>query len=197
MSKYECLVPHIKERLILHHNLYKSQCKAEYWEEHCAYALDEVGMGSDWQADFNHLVGIDMVSNDGVGISNKGGKLNKAHSSMTISGSRLTKHKTLDAKLEFLRHKVEDVIFCLATDAIEWDAGERNYYFIVVDANTLDYHNQQWEETFQKKEPTISTGFKCLAENYSASIKKPMSDQLWTIISSELFVEMHKIVIDK
>ena len=164
MSKYECLVSHIKERLTMHHNLYKSQCKAEYWEEHCAYALDEVGMGSDWQADFNHLVGIDMVSNDGVGISNKGGKLNKAHSSMTISGSRLTKHKTLDAKLEFLRHKVEDVIFCLATDAIEWDAGERNYYFIVVDANTLDYHNQQWEETFQKKEPTISTGFKCLAE---------------------------------
>lgn len=196
MSKYQPLVPLIRQRLQLHHELYSCQCKAELWEETSAWALREAGFGSDWEPDFNHVVGIDQTTNDGVGISNKGGSMNPTLTYMQISGSRLTKHKTIQEKLDFLSNKTEDLVFCLATNKKEWQSGMIRYYFIVVDAKKLDYHNQAWEPTFPKNGGDNPTGYKCEAPSYRAKITKSMSDQIWTDISSDMFEEIHQIDID-
>jgi len=192
---FESLVTHIKDRLAKHHELYSGQCKAEYWEENLCYALKEAGFGSDWTPDFNHGVGVDQSTSDGTRISNKGGNIE--NDVIEISGSRLTKHKTLQDKLEFLSVKKEDYIFCLATDKEEWKRGKKVYYFIVIDSNNLNYHDQQWHETFGQKGSNKDkvNGWSCISENYSAKIVKSMSDQLWTRVKLDYCEEIYEIVI--
>lgn len=195
MQNYKSIVPYLKERLEMHHKLYSGQCKAELWEENCANALLSAGIGSDWLPDFNHFPGLDQTTDSGIAISNKGGSMNRDNTIMEISGSRLTKHKTITEKLEHLKNKSEDYIFCLATNKYEWKNGNKNYYFVVVDANKLDYHNQLWMPTYNTK-TKIENGYKCIAEHYEAKITKSMSDQIWTKISSKLFEEIYKIDIE-
>jgi hypothetical protein len=192
---FASLVPFIQERLEKHHELYTGQCKAEYWEENLCYALKKAGFGSDWAPDFNHGVGVDQSTDNGTKISNKGGNIENGV--IEISGSRLTKHKTLQDKLEFLSVKKEDYIFCLATDKDEWKLGKKVYYFIVIDSDKLNYHDQQWNETFGQKGNNKDkvNGWSCISENYSAKIVKSMSDQLWTRIKLDYCEEIHEIVI--
>lgn len=192
---YEKLIPYIKERLTKHHELYSGQCKAEYWEENCAYALRKAGFGSDWAPDFNHGVGVDQNTDDGTRVSNKGGKV--TDKDITISGSRLTKHKTLDEKLEFLSVKKEDYIFCLGTNEKEWKSGVRKYYFVVIDSKKLDYHNHSWTETIgtTKKTKGKHTGWQMISEWFNAKISKSMSDQLWTTIKLDLVEYKNEIII--
>jgi len=192
---FSTLVPHIKERLYKHHELYSGQCKAEYWEENLCYALNRAGFGSDWTADFNHKVGVDQITDNGVRISNKGGNVDK--DLLTISGSRLTKHKTIGDKLDFLSEKKEDYVFCLATEKKDWDKGNKTYYFIVVDSNVLDYHKQEWSEMIGQRGASANklTGWQCFSEGYHAKIMKSMSDQLWTTIKLDFCNEIHDIII--
>lgn len=189
------LVPFIKERLLKHHELYSGQCKAEYWEENLCYALKQAGFGSDWTPDFNHGVGVDQSTDDGTKISNKGGNIENGV--IEISGSRLTKHKTIQDKLEFLSVKKEDYIFCLATDKDEWKLGKKVYYFIVIDSDKLNYHEQQWNETFGQKGNNKDkvNGWSCISENYSAKIIKSMSDQLWTRVKLDYCEEIYELAI--
>lgn len=191
---YQSLVPYFKEYLNLHHQLYSGQCKAELWEDITAKALRAAGFGSDWTPDYNHIVGLDQRTDTGVAISNKSGKLNKDNTSIKISGSRLTKHKTIEDKLNFLSNKPEDFIFCLSTNRKEWANDLKKYYFIVIDAKKLDYHNHKWYPTYSRRGDVV-TGYDCITENYSAKISNTMSDQLWTDISSNLFEEFYPIEI--
>lgn len=192
---FESLVPFITDRLEKHHELYSGQCKAEYWEEILCYALKKAGFGSDWKPDFNHKSGVDQTTDCGIRISNKGG--NVSLDSVTISGSRLTKHKTIHDKLNFLSVKREDYIFCLGTEKSEWDRGIKRYYFIVIDSKNLDYHNQEWEETYGIRGSSVGkvTGWRCISEAYSATISKSMSDQLWTTVKLDCCEEIHDITV--
>ena len=192
---FNSLIPFIKERLEKHHELYSGKCKAEYWEENLCYALRNAGFGSDWKPDFNHVSGVDQTTDSGIRISNKGG--NVSNDMVTISGSRLTKHKTIQDKLEFLSVKKEDYIFCLGTKKSDWDSGIKQYYFIVIDSNKLNYHEQEWGETHGLRGSSIGkvTGWGCLCENYSAIISKSMSDQLWTTIKLDLCEEIYEITL--
>ena len=193
---FESLVPYIKDRLTKHHELYSGQCKAEYWEENCAYALRQAGFGSDWSPDFNHGVGVDQTTDNNIRISNKGGKVLEDLSEMTISGSRLTKHKTISDKLEFLKTKHEDYILCLATNNDDWKETKK-YYFVVIDSKKLNYSDQNWDELIgiRGKSKGKVTGWECTSEGFNAKIQRSMSDQLWTDISSSIFEEIHEITI--
>jgi hypothetical protein len=192
---FESLVPHIKERLTKHHELYSGQCKSEYWEENLAYALRAAGFGSDWKPDFNHKSGVDQTTDDSTGVSNKTGKI--IRDTIEISGSRLTKHKTLKDKLDFLAIKKEDYIFCLATEKEDWESEKKIYYFIVIDSNILNYHEQDWTEVIGQRGATKDkvSGWQCVSEDYSAKIQKSMSDQLWTTVKLDACEEIHDIVI--
>ena len=192
---YEKLIPFIKERLTKHHELYSGQCKAEYWEENCAYALRKAGFGSDWAPDFNHGVGVDQSTNNGTRVSNKGGEV--TDDDITISGSRLTKHKTLDDKLEFLSVKKEDYIFCLGTNKKDWKNGIRKYHFIVIDSKKLNYQDHIWNETLGVKGAGKGkvNGWAMISEWFSAKIQKSMSDQLWTTVKLDLVEYKNEITI--
>jgi len=191
------LVPHLNSLLTTHHGLYSGKCKAENWEELCSKALVSAGLGTDWEPDFNHGVGKDQTTDCGIRISNKSGNLNKDCTKMTISGSRLTKHPTLTEKLDFLSNKHEDLIFCLATNDRDWKEGKKVYYFIVIDSNNLNYHEASWEDSVGVKGKNTGevVGHRCVGNGFTASIKKSMSDQLWTDIDSSLFKEIHELVI--
>jgi hypothetical protein len=182
---FKSTVPHIKEFLTKHHELYSGPCKAEYWEENLCYALNKAGFGSDWKPDLNHKSGVDQTTNDGTRISNKGGSIKLDY--IDISGSRLTKHKTLEDKLDFLSQKKEDYILCLATKKDEWNKGIKRYYFIVIDSNKLNYHEQEWNKT--------ESGWNCLSEVFSAKIQRSMSDQLWTKFKLGHCEEIYEITI--
>lgn len=194
-TTFETLVPFIKERLTKHHELYSGQCKAEYWEENLAYSLKKAGFGSDWKPDFNHRSGVDQTTDSGIRISNKGGKV--TDDCVEISGSRLTKHKTLQDKLEFLSVKKEDYIFCLGTEKKEWESGKKIYYFIVIDSNKLNYKDQEWVELVGYRGASNGkiTGWQMISEWFSAKIQKSMSDQLWTTVKLDACEEIHDIVI--
>lgn len=195
MKMFESLVPFITDHLSKHHELYSGQCKAEYWEENLSWALKQAGFGSDWAPDFNHGVGVDQTTDSGIRISNKGGNVDKDE--VTISGSRLTKHKTIEDKLKFLSVKKEDYIFCLATDKDDWNRGKKVYYFIVIDSKKLNYHEQQWTETvgIRGSSKHKVTGWNCICEDYSAKISKSMSDQLWTTVKLDFCDEIYEIAI--
>jgi hypothetical protein len=194
---FEPLIPFIDDRITKHHELYSGQCKGENWEEILCWALKRAGYGSDWKPDYNHGIGVDQTTDSGIRISNKSGKVEKDY--VVISGSRLTKHKTIDDKLNFLSEKTHDYIFCLGTEKDEWNKGIKRYYFIVIDSDKLKYHEQHWKETYGEKGRYKGkvNGWKCLCEIFSAKIVKSMSDQLWTTIKLDHCEEIHEITIGR
>jgi hypothetical protein len=194
--KFDTLVNYIEQRLTEHHKLYQSMCKSEYWEENFCWALNQAGFGSDWKPDFSHKIGEDQKTIlNSISISNKSGTLKK--NSISISGSRLTKHKTLEEKLIFLSEKKEDYIACLATDKKQWKSGIKKYHFAIVDSDKLNYADQIWEETYGCRDNNKEklTGWKCTSESFCATIIKSNSDQLWTDINLSTFKEIHEIEI--
>ena len=197
MTKFDSLVPYLSVSLTKHHELYSGRCKGEYWEENCATALEASGFGSDWKPDFNHGVGTDQITNCGIRISNKSGKLTANNSILEISGSRLTSYQSLSEKLNFLKTKHEDYIFCLATNERDWKKNIRRYQFIVIDSNKLDYHLASWTDMMGTKPSTLNqiVGHHCIGNGYTAKIQKSMSHQLWTKIESTLFEESHEIIV--
>jgi hypothetical protein len=192
---FSSLIPHIKERLELHHKLYSGKCKAEYWEENLAYALKQSGYGSDWNADFNHKVGVDQTTTKGIRVGNKSG--NVVNNTIEISGSRLTKHQTLEDKLEFLSIPKEDYIFCIGTENTDWSNNKKIYYFVIIDSKKLNYHQQSWKEVYGNTKNNFGklTGWNCNTKDYSAKIVKSMSDQLWTKIKLDYCDEIYDIVL--
>ena len=194
--KFDTLVSYVEQRLIEHHKLYDSICKAEYWEENFCWAFNKAGFGSDWKPDFSHKIGEDQKTIlNSISISNKSGTLKKK--SISISGSRLTKHKTLEGKLIFLSEKKEDYIACLATDKDQWKLGIRKYYFAIVNSDKLNYADQIWEETYGCRYYNKGklTGWKCSSEDFCATIIRSNSDQLWTDINLSTFEEIYEIEI--
>ena len=55
----------------------------------------------------------------------------------------------------------------------------RNYQLIMFDTKLLDYRSANWHDSYNK-EGNKRTGYQCETENFIASIKFSMSDQLWT-----------------
>jgi len=192
---FESVVPSLSNLLLKHHELYSGKCKAEYGEELLSKALKEAGFGSDWKPDYNHKSGLDQTTDTGIRISNKSGSI--TNDSVSISGSRLTKHKTLQDKLNFLSVKKEDYILCLSTDKKEWERGNKFYYFLVIDSDKLNYHEQEWKEKFgqQKHNSGKVVGWECICEKYSADITMSMSDQLWTKVKLDICEDIYDIVI--
>jgi hypothetical protein len=196
--KFQTIVQPLTTLLAKHHELYSGQCKGEQWEELCAKALNATEFKSDWKPDWNHKPGVDQNTSCGIRISNKGGSLTQNLSRLEISGSRLTKHKTLDEKKNFLSNKTEDYIFCLATNKADWKAGDKRYYFVVVDSKNLNYADSSWKEVTGSKPHNSDkvVSYQCEGNGFTATIQRSMSDQLWTSIDNSLFEEIHEIAID-
>lgn len=190
---FETLVPSVKNYLKKHHELYSGLCKAEMWEELCCKSLIESGFGSDWKPDSNHKSGLDQTTDSGIRISNKSGQITLDNSSVEFSGSRLQKHKSFEAKLNFLAENHQDYHLCLSSNKKEWKAGLPRYYLIVIDSLKLDYHNQEWVGMCGTK--GNKSGYICESEHFNARISNSLSEQLWTIVKCTLFEEIYEIII--
>lgn len=122
------------------------------------------------------------MTTEGIRISNKSGKLK--NNKLKISGSRLTKHKTIEDKIAFISQDHEDYIFCLAQE-------DNNYFLVVIDSSNFRYQDKDWQETYGKSGNL--TGWKCEGNGIKATISRSMSDQLWLTLDESMFTEFYPI----
>ena len=174
----------IEKRLTLHHKLYSQAVKAEQWEEILEQSIRENGGTTDWDPG-SHKVGEDIGTNIFGRISCKSGSLDKKKSgpkkgteTITISGSRTTKHKTLKSKINHLSESHDDNYFCLAKYKDDIKSGNYRYYLIIFPSTLIRPSNLKWKEH----------GDNYLAEGVGIkqTINTSMSGQLWTTFDTSL-----------
>ena len=165
------------------HSILSSQPKAEILEELLVKSLHRAGIQTDWKPDFNHVVGKDLkILGTGERISIKTGKITarktRTDRDLTISGSRLTSHDTLEEKIRFISNKKEDS-YMLLTPSPESTLKNRCYELVSFGTDVLNYDEAPWLPKFGRDNIT-QTGFSTATKAYTANINHKMSDQLWT-----------------
>ena len=184
-EKLDDVYDKIVNLLETHHEIYDLPVKAELWENILSKALDQSGLSNDWRPDFNHAQGVDMsLLPSGERISCKSGAIEEEN--LKFSGSRMTKHISLDDKLDFLSDKKDDVYMLLSRDKREWINGDHKYYFIAFPSDMLDYNSLVWENTIGQrgKYQNEINGHVGLSDAVSAKIEFSMSHQIWTTIKN-------------
>jgi hypothetical protein len=173
------MIQEIKTKLKQHHELYRFPVKAELWEDIFDQVINSGSLGWDMG---NHNVGTDVVSkSDGIRYQNKAGNIDLKNGTITWSGHRTTKHKTIEEKISFISENHCDKYVMLARNSKEWERGIKKYYLLTFDSSLIDYSKLEWNEYVSKDGDKIA-GWSGKNENlpYSAKITKTMSDQLWT-----------------
>ena len=168
-----------------HHKIYDLPVLGEYWENVLSKSLKANGIDNDWTPDLNHVQGLDMIIEDKLRVSCKSGQImGKEQNDLKFSGSRMTKYKTLEDKLNYLSVKKEDVYMLLSRSKKDWDKGERKYSFIAFPSDILQYNSMNWVDTFATKGSNAGklNGHKASNEVLDANISFSCSHQLWTKI---------------
>jgi hypothetical protein len=171
---YEELAVALEKRIKRYHTDFSLPLMAEFWEEVLTRSLEDIGLKPEWDNGRSHKVGEDIFEESIGRISCKSGSIVKG--SVTLNGSRTTRYKTLEEKLEFLSSSHDDVYFLLAKD--KNDIKEKNYKYkvLVFPSSTIKVDTLKWEET---KGGWKGTG------DFSARISRSMSAQLWTTLPLE------------
>lgn len=188
----------IKKKLKQYHKLYRVPVKGEIWEDIYDQVINN-NVTSDWAKKIgNHAVGADVVSNhDGIGYQNKAGKINPKNGTITWSGARTTKHKTIDEKVNFISEKHCDKYIMLARNEKEWNRGIKKYYLLIFDSHLIDYSKLNWNEYTSKNKNNVEGWNGTNNEiQFSAKIIKSMSDQLWTTAKLDYLGTPIEIVIN-
>ena len=159
--------------------------KGELWENVLANCLKSVGIANDWRPDFNHIQGLDMtLEGDSERISCKSGSI--LNGDLEFSGSRMTKHLTLEDKLVFMMDKKEDTYMLLSRNNKLWASGQKKYYFIAFPSSLLDYADLEWSDTTGTRGAYKGkiNGHIGTSSQITAKIQFSMSHQLWTTIKN-------------
>ena len=173
----ERLGKELKSRIDDYHDMFTFPLKGELWEEVLSKSLKSIGVDNDWQPTGSHKSGSDMkVLQTGELISCKSGTIDN-YGTLTLSGSRSTKYKTLDEKIDFFSNKQED-LYALLAKPPGVSAGIPDYEFILFHTGLLDYRSLDWDKN--------KSGKAYVAENehLSCRIQSSMSGQLWTDIKN-------------
>ena len=184
-NKLNQLCDTIASVVMSHHKIYDLPVLGEYWENVLSKSLKANGINNDWTPDLNHVQGLDMIIEDQLRVSCKSGQImGKGQNDLKFSGSRMTKYKTLEDKLNYLSIKKEDVYMLLSRSKKDWDKGERKYSFIAFPSDILQYSSMNWVDTFTKRGNNIGklNGHKASNEVLDANISFSCSHQLWTKI---------------
>ena len=191
----KCMIEEIKQKLKQHHQLYRFPVKAELWEDIYDQVINSGSLG--WNMG-GHDVGTDVVSKDGgIRYQNKAGKIDLKNGTITWSGHRTTKHKTINEKVNFISEKHCDKYVMLARNKDDWDSGIKKYYLLIFDSHLIDYSKLNWTEYTTKDTDNVA-GWKGDSNEIpvSAKIIKTMSDQLWTEAKLDYLGEPIEIVIN-
>ena len=142
------LIKSIEKRLKIHHELYSQPVKAEQWEEILVQSIRENGNTASWDPG-SHKIGEDISTDIFGRISCKSGSLSikkKGPEVINISGSRTTKHKTLEDKINHLSKSHDDYYFCLAKYKKDINSGEYRYYLITFSSTLIKPSNLKWKK---------------------------------------------------
>jgi len=187
---------HVKElelalvkRIKRYHEDFTLPLIAELWEEILHNSLLDIGLDSKWGNDRSHKVGEDIYEKTYGRISCKSGALSKDN--VKFNGSRTTKFKTLEEKLEFLSSDHDDCYFMLAKNKKNIDNKNFKYKVLIFSSSLCKVNKLNWEEKFNKTGKL--SGWKGTG-NFNAEINRSMSDQLWLTLPLDM-VE-HIIEID-
>jgi hypothetical protein len=184
----EILISGLAAKLKIHHSLYRLPCTAEYLEEVIASILAENGYINDWEPDRSHKMSVDM-SIDNIGsFSVKSGIYDPFKSTLTFSGSRLGKYKTLPEMVNGIISTSADYYICLSKIEKDWKPTPskseiKSYYLFMFDKSALKYRSDNWQ-----REESKHGGYKYAMTDigFKAAIHPTLSYQLWTIVSEDL-----------
>lgn len=172
----------IKQRIAKHRKLYpKIPIKGELWEHILYDSLKEMGYSALWDSG-SHKEEEDIFCTPWNRISCKSGKYVKSKNIIQISGSRTTRFKELDEKLNHLTKKHSDWIFSLEHNKIT-----DNYTIHIINTDILKYNDLSWTSCLKTK------NFQGVSDGLKINIVKAMSDQVWYDISLDSVSFSHKI----
>lgn len=171
----ELLGKELQLRIDDYHDMFTFPLKGEMWEEVLSKALKSIGLDNDWQPTGSHKSGSDMkILQSNERVSCKSGTI-KQSGTLTLSGSRSTKYKTLREKIEFFSNKQEDLYALLAKP--ERKKGViPSYEFILFSTEILNYKNLRWAKNASGKT------YEAESRDLRCKIVGSMSGQLWTDI---------------
>ena len=170
----EKLTSAIETRIKRYHEDFSLCLMAEQWEEVLKRSMEDVGLNPEWENDRSHKVGEDIFEKSIGRISCKSGSL--GNGTVKFNGSRTTRFKTLKEKVEFLSSSHDDCYFMLAKDKKDIMKKNFKYKVLIFPSSTIKADTLKWEET---KGGWKGTG------DFSATINRSMSDQLWTTLPLE------------
>jgi hypothetical protein len=179
----DLVIPVLTEKLRIHHSVYRLPCTAEYLEELISDSLNSVGYINDWQPNRSHSISVDMSLAIGPSFSVKSGIYDDQKQTLTFSGSRLGKHKTLDEMIKTINDTSADYYICVSKRDQDWSptppkSSPKYYYVFVFKADVINY-NAIWD--------TKDSGVYFMgSEGLSAKIVPSMSHQLWTTVSESI-----------
>jgi hypothetical protein len=179
----DLIIPVLTDKLKLHHSIYRLPCTSEFLEELISDSLHSVGYTNDWKPNRSHSVSVDMNLDIGPSFSVKSGIYDDQKQTLTFSGSRLGKHKTLDEMIKTINETSADYYICVAKREQDWSTtptkSEKKYYYVFVFRSDLINYNAVWD--------TKDSGVYFMgSEGLSAKIVPSMSHQLWTTVSTDI-----------
>lgn len=186
----DLVIPVLTDKLKIHHSVYRLPCTAEYLEELVSDSLNSVGYINDWQPNRSHSVSVDMSLALGQSFSIKSGIYDDKKQTLTFSGSRLGKHKSLDEMIKSINETTADYYICVSKRDQDWSPtpakSETKRYFVFVFKSDLINYNAIWD--------TKDSGVYFMGtDGLSAKIVPSMSHQLWTTVSTEIIGKPEEI----
>jgi hypothetical protein len=184
------VIPVLTEKLKLHHSIYRLPCTSEFLEELVSDSLQSVGYTNDWKPNRSHSISVDMNLDVGPSFSIKSGVYDDQKGTLTFSGSRLGKHKTLDEMIKSINDTSADYYICVAKRESDWSPtptkSEIKKYFAFVFKSDLINYNAMWDT---KENGVFFMG----SEGLYAKIVPSMSHQLWTTVSTNIIGKPEEI----
>lgn len=201
----DLILPHLKRRLCLHHDLYDCPPKGTILENLIVNVLNkDLGLGQmvdgllfGWKPE-SHKVGADLTvpslicrrpsiktgNVKKIGRGKRSCSIREDHR-LIYSSSRTTTHGSLTEKLEFLKNPHCDVTFFLSPNA-----KYGRYYWIMME--NLNFSDLDWVDRYSKgKNNHVGWTGKGGSEGIiSAQISTKLSSQIWV----ELHLSSRKII---
>ena len=193
------LVNSIKEKLTMHHQLYRTPVKDVYLEDIFDQCINP--NNSTWKPN-GHQSGADTkleTENLTECYQNKSGQLLENKTKVRISSHRTSKYKTLEDKINFISKKHCDKYVLLSRDEKEWEVGKKIYYLMIFDSSLFDFKNINWSDKITikgKNKGQQNGGFVGNDTNnhYRAEIlNASTSNQLWIIANIDYIGGFAKI----
>jgi len=164
----------LEVRIKRYHEDFSLCLMAEQWEEVLYRSLKDIGLSPKWDNDRSHKVGEDIFEKSIGRISCKSGAIGgKKKDKVIFNGSRTTRYKTIEEKLEFLSSDHDDFYFMLSKDKKDINNKNFKYKVLIFSSASCKVNKLNWVKT--------TSGYKGTGK-FEAKISTSMSGQLWTTL---------------